>query len=285
MPWIEWFSTEEGHHLPPRAAKWIVMLGRAGFAARGLIYCTVGALAGMAAAGMTSGDTTDAQGAVSFLNEMPLGQPLVIAAGAGLAGYALWRILQAVFNLDRFRGPRNGLWMRLGFILDGVFHGLFAYTVFSVSFSGERGDAEDDAKTWTAAALEAPFGPWLVAVGGLVAFACGAYLIYKAYSHRYAEQLQERVEREWTSKFAIRSARFGESARAVVFAVVGIFLVRSALHQDPEETKGLGGAMQALAEQPLGRIWLALVAIGFLAYGAYSIYEARYRKIGKGQAE
>jgi len=65
----------------------------------------------------------------------------------------------------------------------------------------------------------------------------------------------------------------------VVFAIVGLFLVIAALRHNAGEAKGLGGALAKLTHQPYGHPLLGLVALGLVAYGAYSFAEARYRRI------
>ena len=71
----------------------------------------------------------------------------------------------------------------------------------------------------------------------------------------------------------------GLAARGIAFLVSGWFLIKSGLQYDPNEARGLGGALEALASQPYGPWLLGLVALGLIAYGAYSFLQARYRKI------
>ena len=69
----------------------------------------------------------------------------------------------------------------------------------------------------------------------------------------------------------------------IVFGVVGTFLVRAALEYDPQEARGLGGALQTLAQQPLGPWLLGAVALGLVAYGLFMLSVARYRRIRTGR--
>jgi Na+/proline symporter len=58
--------------------------------------------------------------------------------------------------------------------------------------------------------------------------------------------------------------------QGVVFLVIGVFLTQAALQTNPDEPRGLGGALSALATQPFGPYLLGLVAFGLVAFGASS---------------
>ncbi|CAA9452320.1 MAG: hypothetical protein AVDCRST_MAG01-01-4733 [uncultured Rubrobacteraceae bacterium] len=51
---------------------------------------------------------------------------------------------------------------------------------------------------------------------------------------------------------ARRAGRIGHAARGVVSIVISVFLAQATLQSDPDEARGLGGALSALAAQPLG---------------------------------
>ena len=87
---------------------------------------------------------------------------------------------------------------------------------------------------------------------GAAIVGAGLYQFYAAYKAKFTEELKlhEMSAREKT--WATRSGRLGYAARGVVFGVIGVFLVQAALQSDPDEARGLGGALQALALQPFG---------------------------------
>jgi hypothetical protein len=72
---------------------------------------------------------------------------------------------------------------------------------------------------------------------------------------------------------------FGHLARAVVFTLIGIFLIRAAYQYDPNETVGLDGALAKVAAEPAGPFFLGGVAFGLLAYGLFCFVQARYREV------
>jgi hypothetical protein len=60
--------------------------------------------------------------------------------------------------------------------------------------------------------------------------------------------------------------------------LIGYFLIQTAIKADPNQTRGLDGALAELAKQPFGRVLLGTAALGFVAYGVYMYILARYRK-------
>ena len=123
----------------------------------------------------------------------------------------------------------------------------------------------------------------MVVCVGIAVTCVGLRELYQAYKARFLKYLEldemgERA-RTWTERWG----RLGTAARGIVFGVVGTFLIRAALEYDPREARGLGGALQTLAEQPLGPWLLGIVAVGLIAYGLFMLSVARYRHINMGR--
>ncbi|CAA9452329.1 MAG: hypothetical protein AVDCRST_MAG01-01-4734 [uncultured Rubrobacteraceae bacterium] len=53
----------------------------------------------------------------------------------------------------------------------------------------------------------------------------------------------------------------------------------AAYQSEPKETRGLGGALETLQQQPLGSYMLGAMAAGLVLYGAFMFLVARYRYI------
>ena len=83
------------------------------------------------------------------------------------------------------------------------------------------------------------------------------------------------TEQGWTIVVGVA----GHAARAVVFGLIGTFLVKAAWEYDPNEAIGVDGALLKLTEQPYGELLLGVVAAGLLAYAAYCLVQARYREV------
>ena len=260
-----------------KASPWIERLARAGYVAYGMVYVLVGVLALRAAFG-GSGKTTGQEGALRSILLAPLGRVLLGLVAAGLVAYAVWRLFQGLQDPEDEGRDAKGVVKRLDHVLNGLFHTALAFSAgqLALGSGGGGGGSPDD---WTATLMSQPLGRWLALVAGAVIFCAGLYQCYKAYKADFRDELKShemsRREKAWTT----RSGRLGYAARGVVFGVIGIFLLQAALQADPQAARGLGGALEALARQPFGPYLLGLVAVGFVAYGAFMFVVARYRRI------
>ena len=82
-----------------RASPWVDRLARVGYTAKGVVYATIGVLA-MREALRLGGTTTGVGGAMQSMGPQPLGGLLLIVLAAGLAGYALWKLIQGIMDPD-----------------------------------------------------------------------------------------------------------------------------------------------------------------------------------------
>jgi uncharacterized protein DUF1206 len=251
-------------------------LARSGFVARGLIYGIIGILAIKLALG-AGGTTTNQQGALKTIAHQPFGKVLLILVAIGLAGYAFWRFLHALLG----HGPENSdsRFERVGALGSGiVYAGLCAIAVEILLGSGSSGGSGNTSKT-TAGVFGWPGGTWLVGIAGAVLIGIGLYQGYRGISKDFlkdskTEEMSTRV-RQWVEWIGT----FGHLARMVVFGLVGVFLIKSAVDFDPNKAVGLDGALAKLAHQSYGPFLLGLVAAGLVAFGLYSLIDARYRRI------
>lgn len=250
-------------------------LARAGFVARGVIYGIIGVLAMKLAVG-AGGKTTSQQGAVETIARQPFGKVLLILVATGLGGYALWRLIQALLG----HGPENSDtgFDRVAALGSGiVYAGLCAVAVEILLGSGSSGSGS--AHKTTAGVLGWPGGIWLVGIAGVVLIGIGLYQGYRGLSKDFledskTEQMSARVRKwiEWIGSF-------GHLARMVVFGLVGVFLIKAAIDYDPNKAVGLDGALAKIAHASYGPFLLGIVASGLIAFGVYSLSDARYRRI------
>ena len=270
-------TSSAAHEVVAPAAPWIERLARVGFAAKALLYCIVGGLAFRAALS-DGGATTGSQGALASLVRHPYGAPLLVVIAVGLFGYAAWRITEAVLDPERRGTGLKGLGVRSSHAVRGVFHAWLGLQAVRIALgAGESGG--DGTERWTARALEAPLGSWLVIAVGLTVVGYGIYQLYRAWVAKLSKQLDlSRLSRE-AGSWLIKVSRFGLGARGAVFGVIGAYLVRAGVSHNANKAADTGEALGVIGQQPLGDWLLAVVAIGLIAYGAYEVVQARYRVI------
>jgi hypothetical protein len=255
---------------------WVEGAGRTGLVAKGVSFLLVAILAIQVAVG-AGGEPADRQGALDAVADEPLGWlPLVLLA-VGFAGYGLWRFAQAFFDRDREGSGVTGLGKRASDFAKGVLYvGLAALSVSLVS-GGDAGGSEED--TATSRVLDLPLGRWIVAAVGLAIVGAGAWNGYRAVTGKFRDDLKTRLMSKTEDRWYTAIGVFGHLARAIVFALVGIFLLRASYQYDPEEAIGLDGALAKLASEAFGPLLLGTVAFGLLAYGLFCFVQARYRDV------
>jgi hypothetical protein len=262
-------------------APWAQALARYGYACKGVVYLVMGALALAAAFGVRGGATTNRQGALLALYRQPLGRWLLAVVAVGFVGYALWSLLLALLDLDGDGHDAQGVLKRLGYAAVGISYLALAVGTFKLFADlGGLGESSDQtARDWTARLLNLPFGVEMVVLGGLVLAGIAVALGYQAISGRFMVYFKRGKMTPTRERAVLLLGRLGLLALGVVFGIVALFLIVAALHHNPSEAKGLGGALQQLAQEPFGPLLLAAVALGLMIYGVYSFAEARYRRL------
>ena len=253
------------------------LLARAGYGARGAVYIVVGVLAVLAAIGQ-GGGTGGSKSALAALLEQPFGAVLVGILALGLAAFALWRVVEAVSDADRHGSEPKGLAVRAAHGISGFVYGSLAVSALTMALGrGGGGGGEDQAaRDWTRWLFAQPAGRWLTAAIALVIVGVGLSYLWRAWRGRVTERLHLPPGHEdWVRK----AGQLGFGARGVVFMVIGGFLLGAAWHASSAEVRGLGGALDALRQQPYGAFLLGATALGLAAFGLFGLVQARYRRL------
>ena len=259
------------------AAPGIVLLARAGYAAKGVVYIVMGMLAARVALGR-GGTPTDPRGAVRIIGDGPMGTIALVVIGAGLLGYMAWRIIAAVTDAERTGNAPTKLLLRVTHAVRGLAYGALGVRALR-ELTANPASNENQARHWTARLLDLPFGRLLVMAVGLGVIGYAGYQLYRAASDKVKKHLDLAEAGATQAVWIVRLGRFGIAARAVVFAMIGVFLLRAASHRDAGEAGGIALSLAALSAASYGRVVLGVVALGLVAYGAYQLGTARYRRI------
>jgi len=245
-----------------------ITLVRLGYAARGLTYILLGVLA----LGTSGKAIEGAKGVFDYLQEMPLGTPLLWVVALGLLAYGLFKMMSGAANVQRRDSDAMGIAKRLGDLGSGVAHFFLAYAAYKFA-TGQKDSAAgtDGAQAMAGPVLNLSLGPVVIGLLGLGLIAAAAMQARRAATGDFMRHIASRAPK---SIEAI--GRAGHAARAVVFAVIGWSLVQGAWLSSESKVKGLGEALLALRDTGL---LYTLVAIGLLLFGAFSLVTARYRII------
>jgi hypothetical protein len=250
-------------------------LGRVGWLATAALYALLALLAiRLSVEGRTRGHRPDAEGALQLVAEQPLGQVLLFALLLGFGAHAVWRLAQAVGDRDHAGDDPTGLAKRAGYAALALWYAALAWLTGSIAFGQPANTNEKEAARGV---LSWPLGRELVTavgVGFLIAAVGSVVFILRK---RHVAKLRPGEAGPEARRIVDIAGTIGYSARALVFAVIGVFLIRAAWEHDPSETIGLDGALLRLAQAPLGPLLLALVGVGLGCYAAWAALQARYR--------
>ncbi|UOQ72897.1 DUF1206 domain-containing protein [Hymenobacter cellulosilyticus] len=262
----------------PSPSQGIRTLARFGFAAKGVVYLTMGILALLAATGQRGGQTTDKQQAVQVIQDLPMGRFLLGLIALGLAGYVIWRFTQALRDTENKGNGAKGIGRRIGYAASGLFYvglayyaGKAAWENTAVSSAGGGGNSK---QSMVATLLEQSYGPWLVGAIGLFIIGTGLYQIGRAYSGKFAKHVNASSLPAEQQKIVYRTGQVGYTARGIVMAIIGYFFVQAARHSNAGEVQDTEGAFDLLSS--MGPSVLGVVALGLVAYGVYMVVQAKY---------
>lgn len=253
-------------------------LGRAGLAAKGASYGLVALLALQVALGDESAEgAKDRQGALQAVANEPYGSFLVGALAFGFAAYAVWRFAEAVFDRGGDGDDASGLTKRAGQLGRGALYAGLCFVCVSILLGASGGSGNENKEA--ARLLELPGGRYLVGLLGLAILAAAAFNAYRAVTGKFMKDLKQGEMADNEERVYRVFGVLGHAARAVVFGLVGFFLVKTAWQFDAKEAVGIDGALRELVQGPNGKLWLGLVAAGLGAYGLFCFVQARYRRV------
>jgi hypothetical protein len=247
-------------------------LARLGWLAKGIVYLLAGVLAlALVRQALGWSDSAASQeasptGALKEVASTSWGPALLWALAIGLFLYAAWRLVSALLP---GRGGAESWARRIGYLCSAVLYGILGVTAVALATSERAADGNQQVRDAVQRFMENSAGRWLVGIVGAILIAVGLYRIKKAVTQDVEDELDvggmSASQRRWTRRLAI----VGEIGRGVAFGLVGFFHVRAAIDFDPAEATGLDGALRRVVDEGWGHGVVAVVGLGFIAYGIF----------------
>lgn len=248
---------------------WFGSLARAGYATRGMIYAVIGFFAALAAIG--GGEVMGSRDALDTLFDSAGGNLLAAMLIAGLAFYALWRFIQAVFDADGHGTDAKALAIRAGLLASAVTYATLASYTLSLMQGGDGGEGGGD---WAQMLSGIVGGRAVSLMLALVLAGAGVAHIVKAVRERYARNMDADAA---AMRIIHPVAKTGLIARGGIFMVLAFLLVtRSVSGGDQAGTRD---ALEFVQGLPFGWLLLSLTGAGLVAFAVYSFALARYRQV------
>jgi Domain of Unknown Function (DUF1206) len=250
-------------------------LGRVGLVAYGVVHLLVAYLAVRVALG--GGAKADKTGALQTIAEQPGGRFALWVLTAGLVALTLWQLAEAGWGHQYRRPERRQTLQRLVSLGEAGIAGALAFSSFKVA-SGEPGKSKQEKTAFVDKVFDWPAGELLVAAIGLGIVAVALYLVHRGVAKRFVEDLSLAGAEPHARDAAVRLGQVGWTALGVAYGIIGLLLVYAAVSYDPEKATGMDTALKTLVGQPYGAILLLAVAAGLACFGAYCLFDARYRR-------
>ena len=111
----------------------------------------------------------------------------------------------------------------------------------------------------------------MIAIVGLAVLAIGLYQVYQGINSSFDKQFKTYNMSAVEIRVATQLGRFGTAARGLVFALVGGIMFMAAIQTNASKPQGIDAALTSLLRLPYGVWILAIVALGLIAFGMYSI--------------
>lgn len=252
-------------------------LARVGLLTKGILYAVTATLALRAAFG--NGESVGSKGALMEIASKPFGTILLSLMAAGLIAYALFRLAQAAFDLDRKGSDAKGILQRSGQAVTGAIYATLGAWAISVLVGSRASSGSGGGKTWIARMLTHDWGPWLIGLAAIAVFGAAISQFVRAYRHTFLQDLRRRDMSAQELRVIRRAGEIGFAGRGVVFLMMAWFYTRAAFFSDASEVGGLNKALDTMHQQAWGAWLLGAMALCLLAYALYCGFAAKYRTV------
>jgi hypothetical protein len=268
----------------------MVSVARIGWVAKGVVYGLLGLLALPIAFqgaggddGGSGGNQASQTGAVARVAESAFGAFALWVVAVGLGLYALWRLVSIVLPAEN----NAKAWLtRAGYAVSAVVYVALAWSAVSfaqhVGTSSAQGTSEDaKVERITRSLMEQTGGRWLVGLVGVGIICVGVFFVIRGARASFRDELEYGAVGPISHESIVSLGRVGWVGRGLMMMVVGWFVTRAAVRFQPDDAKGMDGALREVTGSTVGSLLVGFVALALILYGVFCVVSApRQRLVG-----
>lgn len=260
---------------------WIERLSSIGWIAKGLVYILMGLAATQIARFDRPEDRASPQGSIARIAQVSTGRVLLALLAAGLFLYAIWRLLSVAV----IRGNGLSEWGdRIGYTSSAAFYLLLCSAAVTSAWNDVEPEESSSVETISRSVLEMTLGRWLLGLAGAITVCVGGYfVVHKGVQRSFADRLDGIAtpvsDNEPRRAILVVAGVVGWISRGVVTALVGFFLLRTAVMFESDEGDGFDRSLRNVATTGIGTVFVVACAVGLIAYGAFCFLSYRFRAV------
>ncbi|WP_246020559.1 DUF1206 domain-containing protein [Paracoccus subflavus] len=254
---------------------WAIPVMRVGYLGRGLVYLAV---AGISLYSIwRGGQAQDTSSALGWLENTWGGGMVLFLILLGMLAYAIWRVVDAAFDLEDYGTDGKGIIARIGMVVTGGIHLGIGMLAFSLLFSSSGGSDGSSIPRHVGQVMEWPGGRWIIGLVAVLILGAGGYYLRQGWKGEFRKHLRaNRFTRRWSPVL-----QAGVMAHGLVIGVIGWLFLFAAWRADPQEAGGVGEAFSWLSSQAYGRFLVVAVCLGLAGFAIFCFVNAAYRIVPK----
>jgi hypothetical protein len=127
--------------------------------------------------------------------------------------------------------------------------------------------------------LDSTSGRIVLGIAGAIMISVALYFVYKAVQPKFMEKYDLATMSETQRTVALHAGRIGLSTCGVAFAIIGGFILASAVQGTSDgDVAGMSDALAAIAAQSYGKILLGITGFGLMCYAVHTVLTGIYRR-------
>ena len=249
---------------------------RFGIFTKGVVYLLIGGLTAYTAFSSGNG-AKGGSGVLEYVASQPFGQILLGLMILGILAFTGWRFYLAIKNPEGAgEDDKKSTVRRIAYLASAVSYLLLA--IFGINILLNSGSGGSGGSSWLSQLLSSDWGTYVVYFIALCLVGKAIYEIYRAYSGKFRDKIQNSELDSDAQSFLIKAGKLGFTARGIVVGVIAFLFFKAAMNSNASKAGGTKDAFQFISEQG-GMILMGVIAVGLSLYGVYLLASSRYRNM------